>query len=150
MNNLHIFNKEKWEALPPLAKRIITDGYVRYHAHDAESTYANTRKFGELIKSGEIEPVQPDAEMLAALHKHQAAEIDAMLSNPPAGVDAPQAAIDLFKGLVAKWRKIVSEELKIPDVPANAAEVADAWMIDYDFKPFRNRLIAELTKAMAE
>jgi len=148
MNNLHIFNKAKWDAMPPLARKIITDGYVRYLAHDAETTFLNTRKFGQRIKDGQITAVQPDAELLAALHAHQDKVVAELAASAPPVVTDPQAAIDQFTGLIDKWRKIVSDELKIPDVPDDANAVVDAWMIDYDFKPFQDRLIEELTKAM--
>jgi len=150
MASVQVFNKAKWDSLPPLAQQILTDGYVYWLQRDAYTTYMNTRAFGEYIKKGEVEAVQPDAAMLDTLHKHQQQVLAEMATTDvPPGIENPQAIIDQYLGLLAKWRKIVGEELKIPDTPVNATDVVDAWFIDYDFAPFQKRLSEELAKARA-
>lgn len=150
MASVQVFNKARWDALPPLAQQILTDGFVYWLQRDAYTTYMNTRRFGEFIKEGTVEAVQPDAAMLDTLHKHQQQVLaDMATTGVPPGVDNPQAVIDQYLGLLEKWRKIVGEELGIPDTPENAADVVDAWFIDYDFAPFQKRLSEELHKALA-
>lgn len=150
MASVQVFNKAKWDSLPPLAQQILTDGYVYWLQRDAYATFMNTRAFGEFIKKGEVEAVQPDQEMLDALHAHQDKVLAAMATTDvPPGIENPQAMIDQYLGLLAKWRKIVSEELMIEDTPVEASDVVDAWFKDYDFVPFQKRLSEELHKAMA-
>lgn len=149
MATVQVMNKNKWESLPPLAQEIITDAYVYYLQQDAAKTYSMTRRFGQMIRDGKIEAVQPEQAMLDALKAHQDKELAAMVTtNVPPQVTDPQGMVDRYMGLLEKWRRIVGDELQIPDTPPEAADVVDAWFIDYDFAPFQARLREELQKAV--
>lgn len=145
--NLLVVNKEKWDAMSPVARRILTDGYTLLLQTEVQNTYATTREFGDLIRSGEIDAVQPDADLLDALAVHQEKELAAMASSAPADVENPRAVVDEYLALIDKWRTIVSDELGIAPAPANAADIVGTWYADYDFGPFQKRLSDELAKA---
>ena len=145
-----LISKEKWNSLQPVAQRILVDAFTRYLQVDAEQTYVNTRAFGDLIESGAIKAVAIDEGLAATLQAHQDKVAAEMLNTAPPGVDDPQATIDQFKAILAKWHRIVGEELAIPVQPNNTQAVVESWNTDYDFGPFQRRLAEEVAAVYKE
>lgn len=145
-----LINKAKWDSLPQVARDILNDAAMRYVVTNADLYYKGHRDFANLIKEGRITAVAPDENLRAALQAHQDEEVAAMVTNPvPAGVDDPQAVVDHFMSLMAKWRGIVSE-LGFAPSPRDVGENLATWQQDRNFEPFGDRLAAELHKSAAE
>jgi hypothetical protein len=73
-----------------------------------------------------------------------------MLASAPPGVDDPKATIDQFTAILAKWHRIVGEDLGIPVQPSNTEAVVASWNTDYDFGPFQRRLAEEVAATYKE
>ncbi|WP_224407545.1 hypothetical protein [Afifella sp. IM 167] len=149
MATLTLINKDKWEALPEVAQRILVDAYTRFLEVDAEQTLAGTVAFGEAIRSGKVKPLDASEDMIAALRKHQEQVTAGMAESAPAGVTDPQEAIDQFMALMDKWRKIVADDLGFQPEPEAAEDVVDSWNRDYDFTAYQQRVAKELAAAYA-
>jgi len=143
--SLTLVNKSKWDTLPPLAQKILTDGYTQYMAVNTQITYDVHQKFGNLIKEGKITPVDADQDLLDALHAQQAKALAEMASKAPAGVENPQAFIDEYLALVAKWKGIV-DGLGFKPAPAKWADIEPTWYETRDFSAYQARVAEELAK----
>lgn len=142
---MFLVNKDKWDSLPPLAQKILTDGYTQYMAVNTQITYDMHQQFGDLIKAGKITPVDADQDVLDALHAHQAKSLAEMVKNAPPGVENPQAVIDDYLGLIAKWKGIV-DELGFKPAPTSWAEIEPTWYEPRDFGPYQARVAEELAR----
>lgn len=146
-NSLYFtINKQKWDAMPDLARQIINDAYAVLMRVQLNGMYQRFTDFGKMVEAGKVKTLQPGEDLVAALKAQQQAAIEGLAATAPAGLDTPQAVVDRYLGLVEKWRGIVGNELKQSPAPSEInAEVA-AWAQPFDYGPFVQRLYAELAK----
>ncbi|MEX0409595.1 hypothetical protein ABGN05_28535 [Aquibium sp. LZ166] len=151
MATLALVNKGVWDGLPPVAQRILTDGYATLLEVDAAQTLAGTVKFGDSVREGKVQVLEISDDMMAALKAHQAKIVAELAANAPEGVTDPQQAIDQFMELMKKWSDIVSNDLGIPAESADANEVNDAWHEDHtaELRAYQQRVSKELAAAYA-
>lgn len=143
-----VFNKDKWESLPPLAQQILNDAMAQYTAVMIEQTYKDHQLFADIVSEGEKirGAVEVDDEVRATLRAHQLAEIEAMKANPPPGVESGAEIVDNFLALLDKWRGIVRDDLGIAEAPRDVTELFASWRVDRDFAPYQQRLAEEIGK----
>lgn len=145
--SVFMFNKAKWDSLPPVAQDILTDAAVLFGAVTPNATAIGFRKFGDLIRNGSIEPLLVADEVKQKLADYQVRRLEQLRSEAPSQVSDPNAFIDQYAALVDKWTAIVREELGYPgerETITDAKEYIDSWYTEYDFQPFATRLTEEL------
>jgi len=108
--------------------------------------YQRFTDFGKMIADGRVKALQAGDDLVAALEAHQKQAIVDMVGTAPPGVADPQALVDRYLALVAKWGDIVGTELDQAPAPSDVNEEVAAWAEPFDAGPFVERLYVELAK----
>ena len=140
-------NKEKWDALPPVAKQILTDGWLVYRKTSLLGTWGEIQKFGAQVKAGEAEAIQPDADLINALKTHQAKDLANMLNTAPKTIADPKAMQERFLGLIKKWQGLLGTELGWKSAGGDVNARINGWANVPDYAAQMDLVRRELAKA---
>lgn len=143
-------NLDKWNSLPPVAQHIIQDAYGIYSQAIVEQRMTILRQFGELIRAGKVNAVQPSEELQAAVDAFEAGFLADMINTAPPGIENPQAVIDRLKSLFAKWDRIVQADLGVSRSPKQVDAIVDSWFADYDYAAYGQRFAAEIAASQRQ
>lgn len=148
--NAFMFNKERWDALPPTAQKILTDAAVLSATLSPVASAQNYRTFGDLIRSGAVTPQLVGEDVTNQMSAFQKRTLEELRAKAPPAVSDAHAFVAQYEALFEKWNKIVREELRYPGQRENLTDAStyiDAWYPEYDFGPFAARLREELAKS---
>lgn len=145
-----IMNLDTWNSLPAEAQEIIRDEINRYWGLSAEVTLRDYARFAtegveEMgVQFGEVESFN---EVLADYH----AELEPRVIDEfaPPGLEDPEAFVEEYKAILAKWEDILVNEFDLPQ-EGGSAEVIRQTFIDYadlDVSGIAARLTDEIAAA---
>lgn len=143
----YCMNKDKWDALPPVAQQILIDGWLVLRQNSQQGVWGEIQKFSDQVKAGEATGVQPDKEVLDTLAAFQQQDLELMATTAPPTVADPKASVDRFLGLIQKWRGLLESELGWAPVAGNdmASRIA-SW----DDTPDYGQVVALLRRELAK
>lgn len=98
-----VINQDVWSDLPDEAQRIVEEAAATHWAMLTQGEIEAPVDFVDAAEKYSTVFHEPAADLLAAVRAAQEEAIEEMPKNAPAGVADPQAMIDEFDALVAKW-----------------------------------------------
>ncbi len=147
LSNFYSMNKAKWDALPPVAQRILTDGYLVYREVSNPLSWAEIQLFGTQIADGLATAIQPEPEVVEALAAFQAQDLANMQTTAPSGVADPRATVDRYLALIQKWRGLLQDELGWSPIGNDVVARVESWKTVPDYKAQMVLIKRELAKA---
>lgn len=139
----YIMNKEKYDALPDEAKKILADASPYYAIGLNGDALDN---FEEWYTSAADEYgttfVEPSDELLETLADFQASQGEALVDTAPASISDPEAAIALYRNTYDEWVGILADEFGLEagdGSPEANLEMFRYLNDDFDWEGYRAR-----------